>query len=185
MTRSRTARSQQGFTLIEVLLVVVLIGVLMGVAVISLNPEDPARRLLRERERLQGQIQYARLFAESEQVEVGIDLHGEGYDFLRFRREDRSWQSMSDDPALKARRVPGIDFDWRDAAAQGRAAPAAGTVPAAEGQRLPDLLLLSSGEATPGVITLSSRDDPRTRALELNITDLGDAAPAEADRGQR
>ena len=47
IARGPLSRRTRGFTLIEVLLVVVLIAVLMGVAVVSLNPEDPARRLAR------------------------------------------------------------------------------------------------------------------------------------------
>ncbi len=175
-------RAAQGFTLIEVLLVVVLIGVLMGVAVVSLNPEDPARRLLRERERLQAQIQYARLMAESDQIELGIRLHAEGYEFMRFRQSDRVWLPMSQDAVLKPHKAPGIDLVWRDSLAAGKPVATAGAV---GGVRQPDLLLLSSGEATPGVISLSSLDDRRAVVLELSVTDLGDAYPTEeADRAQ-
>lgn len=175
-------RAAQGFTLIEVLLVVVLIGVLMGVAVVSLNPEDPSRRLLRERERLQAQIQYARLVAESDQIEVGIRLHAEGYEFLRFRQSDRVWLPMTDDTVLKPHKAPGIDLVWRDSVATAKPAAVTST---AEGVRQPDLLLLSSGEATPGVISLSSLDDRRAAALELSVTDIGDAFPTEeADHAQ-
>lgn len=184
-------RDGQGFTLIEVLLVVVLIGVLMGVAVVSLNAEDPERRLLRERERLQAQIQYARLMAESDQIEVGIRLHAEGYEFLRFRASDRTWLLIGHDPALKPRKTPGIDLSWRDSNAVARPAAVSAPVSApagnnpAGGVRQPDLLLLSSGEATPGVISLSSLDDRRLPPLELSVTDLGDAyASEEADRAR-
>lgn len=182
-------RDGQGFTLIEVLLVVVLIGVLMGVAVVSLNAEDPERRLLRERERLQAQIQYARLMAESDQIEVGIRLHAEGYEFLRFRPSDRTWLLIAHDPALKPRKTPGIDLSWRDSNAIARPASVSASAPggnaATEGVRQPDLLLLSSGETTPGVISLSSLDDRRLPPLELNVTDLGDAyASEEADRAR-
>lgn len=178
----RRRHDEQGFTLIEVLLVVVLIGIIMGVAVISLNPEDPARRLLRERERLQSQIQYARLLAESDQIEVGIHLHAGGYEFLRFRSSDRRWLPLSDDPALKPRQQDGMDFSWRDSNATAPAVPAAGD----GGLRQPDLLLLSSGEATPGVIRLSSLDDRHAAPLELTVTDIGDAYPTEeAERAPR
>ncbi len=165
----------QGFTLIEVLLVVVLIGILMGVAVISLNPEDPARRLLRERDRLQAQIQYARLLAESDQIEIGIHVHAGGYEFLRFRLSDRHWLPFTEDPTLKPRKLAGIDLSWRDSMAAQPGTPAVSDPKLPQ----PDLLLLSSGEATPGVIRLSALDDARTTPLELSVTDLGDAYPTE------
>jgi len=174
--RRRGRDGQRGFTLIEVLLVVVVIGVVMGITVISLNPEDPARRLLRERDRLQAQIQYARLLAESDQIEVGIHLRAEGYEFLQFRQSDQRWLPLQDDPALKPGKAQGVDFSWRDGDAAAAQAGVGGK-PRAGSQ--PDLMLLSSGEATPGVIRLSSLDDRRVAPLELSVTDLGDAYPSE------
>ncbi len=66
MTPFRTRPAEQGFTLIEVLLVVVIVGILMGVTVISLNIQDPSRRLLLESERLSSNIRFARMLAENE-----------------------------------------------------------------------------------------------------------------------
>jgi general secretion pathway protein H len=166
---------QSGFTLIEVLLVIVLMAVLMGVAVVSLNPSDPARRLQQERERLQAKVGYARLLAETDQLEVGLQLLNEGYRFLRFDKTRQQWFIIDTDPALKPQKTLGIAYLWRDA---GVSQSITSTAPL-EGAVLPDMLLLSSGEATPGELSISSRDDSRIVPLTLLINDLGDTRFAE------
>lgn len=177
MSRGRGIRSaSRGFTLIEILLVVILVGILMGVTALTMNPSDPDRRLLAERDRLQGDILLLRLLAESDQVELGVRLAPESLTFLRFQPRERRWQVIRDEATLKSREVPGILFNWRDQGAAG-----APVTPAADGNAgpVPDFLLLSNGEATPGVIQLRVIGDERRAPRELVLTDSGDVFPAE------
>ncbi len=166
---------QAGFTLIEVLLVIVLMAVLMGVAVVSLNPSDPSRRVQQERERLQAKVGYARLLAETDQIEVGLQLLPEGYRFLRFDKTRQQWYAIDNDPALKPQETLGIAYSWRDAGVAQSIVSSEPTADAVE----PDMLLLSSGEATPGELSIRSRDDTRVESLKLLINDLGDTRYGE------
>lgn len=169
-------RHARGFTLIEVLLVAVLIAVLMGVAVVSLNPEDPARRLLRAREQMQGQLALARVIAERDQLEIGVRLLPESWQFLRFRSTDRQWEVMADEPAFKVKPYAGLALSWQDADA--KAGPGQG---ASERKGLtPDFLLMSSGEATPGIIRFDAVNDARGLQESLTLTDIGDAVATES-----
>lgn len=175
MSRRPLDRRARGFTLIEVLLVVVLIAVLMGVAVVSLNPEDPARRLLRAREQMQGQLSLARVLAERDQLEIGVRLLPESWQFLRFRNADRQWQVMTDEPAFKVKPYPGIALSWQDADA---VATAGNRDP--RGAVVPDFLLMSSGEATPGIIRFEAVNDGRGLQESLTLTDIGEAVATES-----
>ena len=174
--RRPLSRHARGFTLIEVLLVVVLIAVLMGVAVVSLNPEDPARRLLRAREQMQGQLALARVIAERDQLEIGVRLLPESWQFLRFRSTDRQWEIMSDEPAFKVKPYTGLALSWQDADAQA----SANVAKAAAKSVVPDFLLMSSGEATPGIIRFDAVNDGRGLQESLTLTDIGDAVPTES-----
>jgi len=167
------SRQARGFTLIEVLLVVVLIAVLMGVAVVSLNPEDPARRLLRAREQMQGQLALARVIAERDQLEIGVRLLPETWQFLRFRSSTRQWEIMADEPAFKVKPYTGLALSWQDADAR----------VAVSNERkglAPDFMLMSSGEATPGIVRFQATNDARGLQESLTLTDIGDAVATES-----
>jgi len=171
--RGPLSRLARGFTLIEVLLVVVLIAVLMGVAVVSLNPEDPARRLLRAREQMQGQLALARVIAERDQLEIGVRLLPESWQFLRFRSMDRRWEVMTDEPAFKVTPYAGLALSWQDADAKAAVSN--------DGKGLtPDFMLMSSGEATPGIIRFDASNDARGLQESLTLTDIGDAVATES-----
>ncbi|MES3041003.1 MAG: type II secretion system minor pseudopilin GspH [Pseudomonadota bacterium] len=176
IARGPLSRRTRGFTLIEVLLVVVLIAVLMGVAVVSLNPEDPARRLLRAREQMQGQLALARVMAERDQLEIGVRLLPESWQFLRFRSTDRQWEIMADEPAFKVKPYAGLALSWQDADAK-----AGSGIGDNERKGLtPDFLLMSSGEATPGIIRFDAVNDGRGLQESLTLTDIGDAVATES-----
>lgn len=172
--RGPLRRHPRGFTLIEVLLVVVLIAVLMGVAVVSLNPEDPARRLLRAREQMQGQLALARVIAERDQLEIGVRLLPGSWQFLRFRSTDRQWEIISDEPAFKVKPYDGLALSWQDADAKATA------VSNERKGLIPDFMLMSSGEATPGIIRFDATNDARGLQQSLTLTDIGDAVATES-----
>lgn len=168
--------ASRGFTLIEILLVVVIIGVMMGVAVVSLNPEDPERRLLRAREQLQGQLALARVMAERDQMEVGVRLLPESWQFLKFRPSDRQWEVLANEPAFRVKPYAGLSLSWQDADA--KAAMPSQTA-GVRRTLSPDFLLMSSGEATPGQIHFYAINDARNLQKSLTLTDTGGVFPSE------
>jgi hypothetical protein len=94
---------------------------------------------------------------------------------LRFDKTRQQWYAIDNDPALKPQETLGIAYSWRDA---GVAQSITSNEPK-EGAVEPDMLLLSSGEATPGELSIRSRDDARVEPLVLQINDLGDTRYGE------
>ncbi|MES1925490.1 type II secretion system minor pseudopilin GspH [Salinisphaera sp. T31B1] len=97
-------RHSDGFTLIEMLVVVLIIGVVMSFVSLSLNPTGPADRLDTEARRLQALTQAAADDAVLYGREIGLDITRNGYRFLRLG--DDGWQPINvPDSPLRAREL--------------------------------------------------------------------------------
>ena len=99
------ARGQQrGFTLIEVLVVALIIGVVLAFVSLSINPTGPADRLDTEAERLNALLQAGADDAILYGRELGLDITRGGYRFLRLG--DDGWQPLDvPDTPLRAREL--------------------------------------------------------------------------------
>lgn len=164
-----------GFTLIEIMVVVLIIGIMYGVAVFALgNRELEAVRTTAER--LHATL---RLAAEETIIRaqpIGFSLTEEGYAFLLADAEGE-WRRIETDRALGPRTLPPVvnaemaaDAPPEALRAQDDAAtPAAGLALGAEAdedtaERLPQTVLLPTGEMVPFRITLRG-SEPRPRWL--------------------
>lgn len=96
-------RRAAGFTLIEVIVVVILFGVIFSMAVISL-PERKDEGVEEEAERLFRLIQIAEEEAVVRATSIGLGVHNDGYRFYFLDGPD--WKSITDDDLLRERELP-------------------------------------------------------------------------------
>lgn len=94
---------KRGFTLIEMLVVLLVMGLLAGLVTVSATPDDRAR-LDVEAERLAQLISLAATESRLTGKAVAWTADGPGYRFWRFS-EDSGWLPFSDD-VLRARTLP-------------------------------------------------------------------------------
>ncbi|MDC8829345.1 type II secretion system minor pseudopilin GspH [Alteromonas gilva] len=94
LTAGRAAR---GFTLLEVMLVLLLMGLAAGYVVFNAISTDPAEQLEREARRLQVVIDMASDYAVLNQQQLGIRIDEENrtYSFMRLNDEDE-WQFIEE-----------------------------------------------------------------------------------------
>jgi general secretion pathway protein H len=135
--------NQRGFTLIEVMVVVVIIGVLINYVTISFGRSSPQDQLNTEARRLSSLIALASEEALLRSALIGVDISEDGYAFLRL--DEGQWQPM-DDTLFRPRQLP-----------QGMAFSIASTqqVGEDEEENIPEIILLNSGEMTPFELKLS------------------------------
>jgi general secretion pathway protein H len=93
-----------GFTLIEVLLVILLIGLLASAVVINFSGESRDKKLETQTGQLQQLVQIASETAMLKQQELGLFINNEGYRFMLF--QDDKWHSISEPKSLRPRQFP-------------------------------------------------------------------------------
>ena len=87
-----------GFTLIEMLVVVVIIGILASTVVLGFVGSDREQNLRTEAERLAALIEMARSEAVQRNEEWGVSINANGYRFLVFSPLNRSWVEQKSRP---------------------------------------------------------------------------------------
>lgn len=151
----------RGFTLLEVLVVVVIMAIVAGLAVMAVQ-DDPEARIRTEAERFSALLRLASQEAVLQSRELAIELNRSGYHFLVFG--DDGWRPADDD-VLRPRTLP---EDVRLVASL-EGAPAPLEPPSHEGrsrQRTPPrVYLLSGGEVTPFEATFEHDRRVHIRAI--------------------
>ena len=133
-------RDHQGFTLIEMLVVVVIIGILAGTIVFNFVGADREQNLRTEAERLALLIEMARSEAVQRNEECGVSIGPAEYRFLVFDAKRGAWIEQQNRP-FQPRTVADMAFVVRVDAM---------TTPAAKSAKdAPLIIMSSSGEQTP------------------------------------
>ena len=140
----------RGFTLLEVMVVLVLIGIITSLALLSVGG-GPKERLAEEGQRLAALIQLHQQEATLSGDSRGVRFSRTGYAILR-QGEKGAWQSLTAANALIQRQLPAeielkLWIEGRPVALQ----KAGGS---------PQVLLLASGEATEFVAVFGLVDEP-------------------------
>jgi general secretion pathway protein H len=111
-TGTSTIRSRHaGFTLLEILVVVLIIGILTAGMLLSLNFAGKDTQLQTESKRLVSLMNYARDQAELQTRDFGIVFGQHGYEFVVYDVRTGAWRTVDEDDALRERAIPdGLDF---------------------------------------------------------------------------
>lgn len=150
----------KGFTLIEIMVVVVIVAVLISAVALSFPPVGD--KLLKENaDRFSALITLAQDEAILQSNELAVEITPTGYSF--YQNENNSWQAFTDKPFSK-RQLPaeiktkmyldGISINLED-----------------RDKDKPQVVILSSGEMTPFSYTLQFKDQSE---IELKVDANGE-----------
>jgi general secretion pathway protein H len=151
--------ASRGFTLLEMMVVVVIIGILVSGALLSLGSTGRDSELERERDRLVALIDYARERASLQTIEYGLRCQQDGYQFVQYDARKSQWVEDPLDESLRARPLPRgltllLEVERKPIVLSARAEQRAkGT--ALQQQLTPQVMLYSSGDLGEFRLTLT------------------------------
>ncbi|QEP44366.1 type II secretion system protein GspH [Ectothiorhodospiraceae bacterium BW-2] len=156
--RPKLSPKTGGFTLLELMVVLVIIAIIMAMAVLSVGDGGLTRRLQQERQRLATLIELAGDEAILRGQVIGVRFEQDSYRFMHY--EAQQWLPYEADKIFRPRQLPeGGEFKlWleelevsleEDLLAQAMQSDE-GELP----ETRPHIMLLSSGERTPFEVEL-------------------------------
>lgn len=140
-------RRTQGFTLLELLVVLVILGITISFTVLSLGLKTPQDDVKEQGLRLAALMQLASEESILLGQELALQFEVDGYVFLNLR--DEQWTEIKDDQIFRRRILPeNISIEL---SVEGN------EVSNAENS-IERIYFYSSGEASPFILTLQTRD---------------------------
>ncbi len=166
-----TPRAQRGFTLLELMVVVVLIGIILTFVVRSVGDGGRAERIQREAQRIASLVELVGEEAVLRSAIIGLLFSEQGYEFLHF--DAGEWLPEEKDGLLKRRTIDSaveLRLVVEGYGVELRPAPGAREWEG-ENSPKPQVLFLPSGERTPFELSLRYLDDES--GYELNVPPMG------------
>ncbi len=143
------------------MVVLVIIGIVLTFVALSAGGDSRAEQLQREARRLAALLEMASEEAVLRSEQLAVRFAEDGYEFMVL--QDRQWLPLSDDPSFGLRTLPeGIELRLE---LEDNPPPTLVT----EDSELPQVFLLSSGEMTPFLVTLSAPESEQTFQVKASL----------------
>ncbi|WP_429080004.1 GspH family T2SS minor pseudopilin variant ExeH [Aeromonas bivalvium] len=163
---------QAGFTLLEVLLVAMLMGLVATAVTLSMGGARGDRELDKQARRFMAVLQQAQQQAVMDGRLLGLRLDDHGWQFMVRQGKDRSWKALNDDKVLGPVQLPediqlGVELGglaWQpDEDERGKGDKVAS----------PQVFIFPGDELTPFVLTLSQRVDDASHVRVVRADEFG------------
>lgn len=180
-----------GFTLLELLLVMTIIGILAAMVTLAVSDAGTRQRVQSEAERVALAIELARTEALTRNEIWGLSVSPAGYAFHTYDPEEGEWLVLDEPPFLPRRGEDGLRFAVQAEFGRSRqtdedrdATPsflASADDDSASAAGLPSVAILPGGEITPFEVVVSSGDLPPWSARSDGIARVQAAPQGEPE----
>jgi general secretion pathway protein H len=161
--RCRPVRSK-GFTLVEILVVLVIMALVVSIAMLSIGTTGRDRQLDEETRRIQGLVDLLHERALLEGRDFGLRIEPTAYEFVVYSADRDRWLTLTGESEFRHRDLPkGMTFELELDSIQVVLKPVDKTFSTDEPPPPPQVAIAASGEGTPFRLTLL-RDATQARA---------------------
>ena len=157
---SQVAGLEQGFTLIELMVVIVIMSIMLSFLMLSIGGGERDKPLQDEAKRITALIKLASEQALLQSMEIGLLIEDESYQFLSQNKE--SWTPLPEN-SFRKRTLP--DEIQLELITVDSAPP-----PEQQEQPMPQILLLSSGEMTSFELEIRGDEIDYYYSLSSSVT---------------
>lgn len=144
-------RNNQGFTLIEIMVVIVIIGITVGFALIAFGDFGESKRILFSAEQLASTLRLSQQQAILETSTLGVRIDNTSYQILKLQ-DNAQWQPIANTGIFKITYFPKNTFITLNTENH----PKAGT---------PAIIISASGDLTPFTLSFGSTKEHQLAVL--------------------
>ena len=144
----------RGFTLVEILVVVVIMAIVIALAVLSIGVTGRDSQLDEETRRIQGLVDMLHERALLEGRDFGVRIEPTAYEFAAYDPDRDRWVTMNDEQEFRHRDLPkGVSFRLELDSVDVVLKPVDKSMN--DGPPPPQIAIAASGEGTPFRLTLT------------------------------
>ncbi|GGI76710.1 type II secretion system minor pseudopilin GspH [Legionella impletisoli] len=146
-------KTKAGFTLLEILIVMVIIGIALTFALLSFGDFGGKRKVIVAAEQFANYIKLAQQQAILEASTLGIDLSSKGYQVVRYSPQG-IWQKVSDKGIFSFQKIPtSARLQWDT------------NRPQKDG---PEIIINASGDMSPFVVSFNLDNETKLVTIRGN-----------------
>jgi general secretion pathway protein H len=139
-----------GFTLIEILVVLVIVSIVISFAVLKIGVTGKDSAIEDEQRRIQGLMGLLQERAVLEVRDFGLLIEPTSYQFVVYQNRRQRWENFNEEREYRRRELPkGLNFELQMDSRQIILKPRNESIKSDEPQVAPQLIIAASGEGTP------------------------------------